>query len=439
MNKRIKSLCTWSAGTITLLTATFLNAAMLPVFDIEPASPTTMLLPVNSSEIVQYKVTNNTARQRVLTMQPISGVNQITGEAGVCPSPFTLDPKTSCLLTLQINGNQIPPRITDGPTVCKTQGPGNNTPDPFLCSKPEANERLSVTLIPAIPAQHAYITNWDQNSISLCDVSTLDGTFSNCIITASGALFANPEAITTLNLDANNTVFYVANINALNMAVSTVVLCQVNNGTGALSGCAITGSGFNGADGIAINPAGTLAYVSNAGADNVSLCQVDSITGALGNCGPTGNGFHIPSDMTLNPLGTIAYVSDLANYVSICPVDATTGLLSCHNRVGGFSQPEGITLHPSGQFAYLTNNGSNNISVCKVDVITSNLHSCSITGGRFDGFGNLAFNNLGSRAYVPIADTGRVSVCFVNQNNGTLSLCKDSHGTFDSPSGVLLR
>ena len=432
MNKIIKTLSTLGSGII-LLANTILAHATVPAFGITPTSPTAMLLPANSSAIVQYQVTNQTQISRTLTIQPITGINQINTGIGICPSPFVLAPQQSCLLTLQVNGSQIPPRITGGPVVCKTQGPGNNNPDPFLCSQPETANQLAISVIAAIPPQRAYITNWNGNSISLCTVSPLDGSLSDCATTANGTPFVNPEAIT---LNAEGTYMYVASIDALNMTNSTVYYCGVDSSSGALSSCLNTGNGFNGADGISINPANTQAYVSNAGGF-VSLCEVD-VSGALGNCNPTGNGFHIPSDMTLNVPGNKAYVSDLINSVSICSISATNEL-SCSNTVGGFKAPEGITLHPNGLFAYITNNGDNSISVCKIDVITGNLYSCSTTNGRFDGYGNIAFNNLGTRAYIPQYASSRVLVCSVNLNNGALSLCKDSMGTgFSGPSGILL-
>jgi DNA-binding beta-propeller fold protein YncE len=413
------------------LSVSLVYAAPNPVFSITPYTPTSMLLPANGTAIVQYQVTNQTQITRTLTIKPITGASQIVTGTGVCTSPFTLNSKESCLLTLEVNGSQISTHIKGGPIVCKTVGPGNNNPDPFLCSWPSQENSLFISVIGAVPDQHVYITNWIGNTISLCNVSTFDGSLNNCVITANGTPFVNPEAV---GLNADGSYLYVANIGD-----STVYYCGVNNTDSTLSACTSTGSGFSGADGVAINGAQTYAYVSNAGS-GVSLCLVDSITGALGGCSATGNGFHTPSDLTLNKSGTIAYVSDLANLVSICPIDASSGALTCTNTIGGFDQPEGITLHPSGQFAYITNNGSNNVSVCKIDAITGNLHSCMITEGHFNGFGNLAFNSLGTRAYIPNMLLNKVFVCFVNTNTGALSLCKDSNGgVFDGPSGILLK
>lgn len=425
-----------SIGLIALSSSNFAHATAKAVFSITPVTPTTFLLPANSSEMVQYQVTNQTNTTRTLTMQPIAGVIQ-TAEG--CSNPFVLAPQQSCRLTLQVNGNQVPTHISGGPVICKTQGPGNNQPDSGLCARPDIYDVLSVSIIPAIPTQHAYVTNWANNSMSLCDVRPLDGSFENCSITASGP-FNNPEAV---GLNPDNSLLYIANISAANMAASTVTFCEVDSTTGALSNCANANGGpFNGADGVSINSANTLAYVSNAAGNTVSVCPVDSISGALSSsCTSSGSGFQTPSDMTINALGTKAYISNLiSNSVSSCDIDASTGLLNCNDKTFGFNKPEGITLHPSGRFAYVANNGNNTVTLCQIDVITGHLKSCSVTGGHFNGFGAIAFNAMGTRAYVPNLVLNKVFVCSVNQNSGALSLCRDTHGSgFGGPSGILLK
>ena len=432
MDKKSVSVYRWTYGLVALF-VTHLGHAMVPDFNITPITSTEMLLPKNSAVMIRYKVTNQTQLRRQLTMQTILGVHQATDGAGICSNPFILNPNESCTLKLRIIGSQIPPRITGGPVICKTKSATDNTPDPFLCSQPAVPDRLAISLIPPLPQQKAYITNWYGNSISLCKVNVLDGSLIDCTVTAQGTpVFQNPEAIA---LNPSGSLLYNANIGG-----SSVSFCKINSATGALRDCQLTGGTFKGADGIAINPAGTLAYVSNASGNNVSVCQVDDTSGALGNCTATGANFHTPSDMTLDSAGLNAYVSNLiSSSVSICPIDAS-GLLHCDKSTHGFNKPEGVTLHPSGQFAYITNNGSNNVSVCQVSAVDGSLRSCKITDGAFNGFGNLAFNSLGTQAYIPNMLKSTVSVCSVNLRNGDLYDCVDSHGHgFKGPSGILLK
>ena len=127
------------------LITTSLHAETQPKFTLTPTTATTVTVPANRTATVIYRVTNMTKITRQLTASPIFGITQVTTGAGVCANPFTLATGESCLLTLLINGAQLSNPITQGPVVCKTNGPNNNTPDPFLCSQPSQEDSLNIT------------------------------------------------------------------------------------------------------------------------------------------------------------------------------------------------------------------------------------------------------------------------------------------------------
>ena len=80
-------------------------------------------------------------------MVPALSVSQITtGANNVCSNPFTLAQGKSCLLNLQINGSQAPEALPCAPVICKTNGTNDNSPDPFLCSKPAAADCLTISV-----------------------------------------------------------------------------------------------------------------------------------------------------------------------------------------------------------------------------------------------------------------------------------------------------
>ena len=62
-------------GLVLLSSISSLHAQE-PTFDIIPTTPTAFFLPVNSSETVQYKVTNKTGITRKLAMKAIPGAYQ---------------------------------------------------------------------------------------------------------------------------------------------------------------------------------------------------------------------------------------------------------------------------------------------------------------------------------------------------------------------------
>ena len=93
--------------------------AGMPMWSFEPLTATTLSVPVNSTAIVQYNVTNNSKKSHTLAMKAIPAVTQITTGVGICRNPFTLGSNSSCVLSLQINGSELNKPITDGPIVCQ--------------------------------------------------------------------------------------------------------------------------------------------------------------------------------------------------------------------------------------------------------------------------------------------------------------------------------
>lgn len=131
---------------------TTVYAETQPKFSIvaDPSTPTSGSLPSNLAVSVNYRVTNNTSITRTLTMQAQVGVTQVTTGTDVCPSPFILAAHASCILKLTVDGNVMSnaglSSITEGPVVCKTQGNGDNSPSPFLCSQANAENSLNIRL-----------------------------------------------------------------------------------------------------------------------------------------------------------------------------------------------------------------------------------------------------------------------------------------------------
>jgi photosystem II stability/assembly factor-like uncharacterized protein len=147
-------------STITLVITTGLTfAGSQPTFSLFPQSSPILQVPANATATLQYQVTNNSKNTRTISMVPISGINQLTTGSGVCGSPFVLAPGKSCLLSLQLSGSQLPPRISDGPIVCKTKSSSDNRPDPQLCSRPPQEKILNITGLPALNRNEVTVGN----------------------------------------------------------------------------------------------------------------------------------------------------------------------------------------------------------------------------------------------------------------------------------------
>jgi hypothetical protein len=148
MNKNIKIISQLISFSLMVCVTTMLHAAT-PLFQLTPLTPTTLSLPANVTATIRYNVTNNTHITRTLTIQPITATTQATAGPGTCPSPFTLAPKQSCVLTLLVDATVLAKSgtsITKGPIVCKTQDSSNNNPDPFLCSQPSQAHSLNISV-----------------------------------------------------------------------------------------------------------------------------------------------------------------------------------------------------------------------------------------------------------------------------------------------------
>ena len=85
--------------------------------------------------------------------------------------------------------------------------------------------------------------------------------------------------------------------------------CSINptNGQLIIPSCASVGSGFVSPTGIAINAAGTIAYIVNSNVNSVSQCTINHTTGALAPCAIASlvSGLTNPIGITLNPAGTL--------------------------------------------------------------------------------------------------------------------------------------
>lgn len=418
--------------TSMLLLSSTLSHAIVK-FSIVPVSGfTSMLLPNNFTETVSYQVTNQTSVARTLTMVPLAGVSQSTSGSGICQNPFYLSPQQSCTLNLVISGSQVSASgINGGPVICKTKSANDNSPDPLLCSEPDAANTLAVSVTRT--GQHIYVANQLSSSVSYCQVNPATGLLDRCAITATGL-----NSLEGIGFNPAGTFFYSANAGN-----NTISVCQVNSATGALSGCMDSGgTGFSLPNAITFSPDGTIIYTANFGVPSVSACLVNSVTGTLSSCiNNTDPTFSTPADMAVNPAGTFAYIANrTANTVSVCNVSGQV-VNSCNNLSGDhIDAPEGITIDPTGSYVYIANAGSKQITVCHIRQDgTGLLELCSVTGGEFTGTGNIGLNTFGTVAYVPNQLLSAIFSCNVSLVTGQLSTCLPAGGSgFSGPAGVVL-
>lgn len=289
-----------------------------------------------------------------------------------------------------------------------------------------------------VKQMYAYISNFNNNTVSICPVSA-DSSLGACTASTGTDTFSQPLSIAFV---ADGSWAYITNFDN-----STVSICPVES-DGTFGACSTsTGSAtFIGSDGAVINAANTHLYITNYTFATTSICPINTTDGSIGDCTTTtGDGtFDQPQCIGLH--GDFAYIANLTDTVSICSVSSADASLSdCTTSTGDgtFLTPEGISFHPDGTFMYVGNQETSLISICPLNADGS-LGTCTTSSGNdtfdFSVFTLAASFTSGSNGYgyVPNSGNDTVSVCPVNAD-GTLGTCTvASDDTFDQPSVVVL-
>lgn len=105
--------------------------------------------------------------------------------------------------------------------------------------------------------------------------------------------------------------------------------------------------------------------------DNTAVrCDINSSSGELSNCATTGSGFADPAEIAINPAGTYAYITNTGSGggVSVCAITAVTGDLTACTMSGGVVFPIGVAINSAGTRAYLTSPSAGSILLCAIRV-----------------------------------------------------------------------
>jgi DNA-binding beta-propeller fold protein YncE len=173
--------------------------------------------------------------------------------------------------------------------------------------------------------------------------------------------------------------------------------------------------------------------VSSAGTNSVIGYPIHTPSGTFGLLTPNA-GFSEPRGIAINNAGTRAYV---ANYngggvSTINKCDISGGSLSCglsHSSL--ITGPYGVALNPDGTILYVANNGDDSVTICHIDDSTGLFSSCedSGLGQTFNAPLGIAINAAGTKAYIANNSGASVIACAINPN-GTLSSCVTASNAF---------
>lgn len=198
-------------------------------------------------------------------------------------------------------------------------------------------------------------------------------------ISSSGSLGSfTPAGTVTLGFPAggvvnpqNTFIYFTGNTNSANITVCTLL------SDGTFTTCASTGSGFNNPAAIAINPAGTTAYVFNTTNNQMTICTISSVNGTLSNCtaSVTITTVQSPGQMIIDPAGGNIYLGGAFAEVANCPINSDSSLGTCNTQVVNGLRG-GMSFDNNGTF-YYTSNNLNNAYACPINNDGS-LGTCTI-------------------------------------------------------------
>ena len=233
--------------------------------------------------------------------------------------------------------------------------------------------------------QYVYVTNQDDPSGGASSVAQFKiGATGTLTPVGSGAVTLLNGGATSvvayqISIDPTGKRAYVANRNT-DTGNSTIAQFDINASTGALtwSGPDVSTGAGSGSLGIAINPAGTFAYVDNFDVNTVSQFSINASTGRLtaipANTLPTD--VH-PYPITISADGQFAYWANKANNsLSQSKIDPSTGSLgSGTNTIGTGGHPQYVAIDPFSRHVYVVNfelavDPGNTVSQYTIDLAT---------------------------------------------------------------------
>ncbi len=220
----------------------------------------------------------------------------------------------------------------------------------------------------------AYVTNFGSNTVAQFSIDAATGALSFLGNVSTGGFGSTPYSVA---VDPTGRYAYVTNQNDPHGTTNSVAqftigsdgrLTAIGSGSVALPAGRVPYQ-------ITVDPSGRHAYVANkfagneTGTGSISQFDIDVATGALTLM------TQVSSDnwsigIAINPAGTFAYVSNIgANTVTQFSIDPGTGgltLISANTRPTE-NRPYPVAISVDGQFAYWANKGSDSISQCKIN------------------------------------------------------------------------
>jgi 6-phosphogluconolactonase (cycloisomerase 2 family) len=365
-----QGLATAASPSTTLITATYhgttiAGSTTLKVINAFAYAPNIDCVGTNTSTVSEYSVGPTGA------LTPLITTNSPTGSvaAGNCPFAIGITPNNAYAYVANSNGNNVA---------------GGNT--------------LS-----------EYAINAD-GSLSLLPMPTI----------ATGA---NPNSV---NIDPSGTYVYVANFGGNTTASNTVSEYVIGVGGELTSLTPFTVVAGSEPAAVAINPAGTYAYVANFGDNSISQYTIaNGVLTPMAVPTVTTGGLNEPNYIVVDPTGHYVYAPNFngpgtISQYSIGPGGALAPLTPPVATSG--SKPRYIAIDATGTYAYTADSFVDQVSQFTiVGGVLTPMTPANVTTGVGSHPNGLTIDATGKYLYVADRGTNAISLFSINPANGSLT------------------
>lgn len=170
-----------------------------------------LAIPKNDVGYMRYKLTNHGKEIYHLTMQPIPGIVQESGD-GSCVESIVLKPNHSCILYLRVSAEETMGYNKLIPQVCVD----TNT-DQSLCIEPQANEQITLRELPTDKASISVKINLP---LKTSESGVMDSNFGRCFssfATCTLILFQDSSSKAELEVTNTSSTVPIKNLKAYNL------------------------------------------------------------------------------------------------------------------------------------------------------------------------------------------------------------------------------
>jgi len=313
-----------------------------------------------------------------------------------------------------------------------------NGAGPLSCQK---YNNLSVSQI----AKYVYITSYANNPpVSVCVVSPTNGQILTCQSAGGGSVIAGVTLEGIVINNAGTTAFLTGYTDT-----PYVYQCAINSSDGTFMSCSATQitspSGYDPEYGmLALNPSNTIAYLVDAASRILACPIVDNvISGVCSDTGATNVNDGYASQLALNKAGTTAYLANYSGspsaFVDVCSVSGTV-FSSCIKKNGGssitFTETGGVALNNAETILYVTDYSAGKVYGCSTSPNNTDLFSsCFVAASGLSQAWGIALNSTNTTAY--ITNFGNNTYICPILGDGTFGTCT-TDSSFSEVVGVTL-